>query len=180
MVSLRDCHLNLPRHDLIICAALVQNPANLGALCRTAEAFRLKGLVLPDLAIAQTAAFRNLAASTHHWQPLLACDAVALLEWMKQAQQEGYSLIALHADPGNDAAIALSQFAFPRQSLLVLGRELTGIPAQVLAECDRIVTILQFGRVQSLNVQTAAAIAIYEYVRQHADQEAVSARPTPR
>ena len=75
----------------------------------------------------------------------------------------GYSLIALDASP---VATPLTQFSFPKNSVLLLGQELTGIPKQILEQCDRAVTIPQYGFVESFNVQTAAAIAIYEYMRQ--------------
>ncbi|MBD1870853.1 RNA methyltransferase [Cyanobacteria bacterium FACHB-471] len=160
----RDSYTNLPRHSLIVCATLVQNPANLGGLCRTTEAFRLESLVLADRAIAQTTAFKNLSASTHHWQPFTICPIESLLDWLTQQQRLGYSLIALHT---SSKAIPLTQFTYPRQSVLILGQELTGIPSSVLELCNQAVMIPQFGLVESLNVQTAGAIAIYEYVKQH-------------
>ncbi|MBD2058836.1 RNA methyltransferase [Oculatella sp. FACHB-28] len=163
----RDSYANLSRHSLIVCATLVQNPANLGGLCRTAEAFRLESLVLADGAIIQTPAFKNLSASTHHWQPFTICPVESLLTLLTQQQQSGYNLIALHTSP---EAIPLTQFTFPRQSVLILGQELTGIPSNVLELCDQMVMIPQFGLVESLNVQTAGAIAIYEYVKQHSDE----------
>jgi tRNA guanosine-2'-O-methyltransferase len=163
--SLRDRHsyAALPRHSLIVCAALVQNPANLGSLCRTVEAFRLESLVLADKAIVQNNAFRNVAVSAHLWQPLLSCAIESLPEWFAQQQQRGYEVIGLSV---SSAAASLPQFAFPQRSVLVLGQELTGIPPKILQQCDRTVSIPQFGMVESLNVQTAAAIAVYEYVRQ--------------
>lgn len=148
----RDGYVNLPRHSLIVCATLVQNPANLGGLCRTAEAFRLESLVLADEAIAQASAFKNLSASTHHWQPFTVCPIESLLDWLTKQQQSGYSLIALHTSP---EAIPLTQFTYPRQSVLVLGQELTGIPSNVLERCGQKLMIPQFGLVESLNVQTA-------------------------
>lgn len=160
----RSSYNNLPRHSLIVCASLVQNPANLGRLCRTVEAFRLKALVLADLGITQTPAFRNSAASAHHWQPLWECPTDALPNWLNQQQQAGYTLVALDANP---AAIPLPQFAFPLQTVLLLGQELTGISADLLHQCNHSVTIPQLGLVESLNVQTAGSIAIYEYIRQH-------------
>jgi tRNA G18 (ribose-2'-O)-methylase SpoU len=160
----REQYSQLPRHSLIICAALLQNPANLGSLCRTAEAFRLESLVLPDLAVAESHGFRNPAASTHLWQPMQSCSLAQLPDWITQQQQAGYGVIALDANP---KALALSQFRFPTRSVLLLGQELTGIPAPILALADQAITIPQFGLVESLNVQTAAAIATYEYMRQH-------------
>jgi tRNA guanosine-2'-O-methyltransferase len=159
----RDRYTQQPRHPLIVCAALVHSPINLGGLCRTAEAFRLESLVMADLAIAETYPFRNLAASAHHWQPLIACTPEALPDWLSQQRQLGYGLIALDADPN---ALPITKFAFPQKTVLVLGQELTGIPAAILALCDRTLSIPQAGMVESLNVQTAGAIAIYEYIRQ--------------
>jgi tRNA G18 (ribose-2'-O)-methylase SpoU len=151
----------LPRHSLIVCATLVQNPANLGGLCRTVEAFRLQKLVLFDLAAAQHPLFKSLSTSAHYWQPLEACPVSRLPEWLSQ---QGHEVIALTSA---SSAVSLTEFAFPKRSLLLLGQELTGIPASLLNCCNHRITIPQAGMVESLNVQTAAAIAIYEYVRQH-------------
>lgn len=158
----RADYLALPRHSLVLCAALVQNPANLGGLCRTAEAFRLEALILPNLDIVQNVVFKRSSVSSHGWQPLQACSVEALPDWLQQ-QQSGYCRIALDCDP---TATPLSEFAFPKRSILLLGQELTGVPMSCLDQCDRVITIPQFGLVESLNVQTAAAIAVYEYVRQ--------------
>jgi tRNA G18 (ribose-2'-O)-methylase SpoU len=159
----RHSYAALPRHSLIVCASLVQNPANLGSLCRTVEAFRLESLVLADEAIVQHNAFRNVAVSAHLWQPIVSCAIESLPQWFAAQQQRGYEIIGLSVS-SNTAP--LTQFAFPQRSVLVLGQELTGIPADLLQKSDRTVSIPQFGMVESLNVQTAAAIAIYEYVRQ--------------
>jgi tRNA G18 (ribose-2'-O)-methylase SpoU len=161
----RTNYAHLPRYPLVICAALLTNPENLGNLCRTVEAFRLEQLVLPEQAIAHHPAFRRLAVSSQQWQPLDCCETDHLIPWLHQVKTRGYTRIALDANP---AAIPLTQFPYPLRSVLVLGRELTGIPAEVISHCDQTVTIPQFGLVPSLNVRTAAAIAIYEYIRQHA------------
>lgn len=155
---------NPPRHTLRICASLVENPMNLGALCRTAEVFRLESLILPDLAVAMDWEFRRLAASAHHWQPLEACPPDQLLAWIQAQAALGYAVLALTTHP---QAYGLPQFPFPPKTVLVLGRELTGIPEEIVQSCAQILAIPQFGRVESLNVHTAAAIAMYEYVKQH-------------
>jgi tRNA guanosine-2'-O-methyltransferase len=152
------------RHSLILCASLVQNPENLGGLCRLAEVFRLESLVLSRLAIAHAPSFRKTAVSAHHWQPLSECNTGSLPQWFEVQQHKEYTIVALDADP---QAELLATMTFPEKTVLVLGRELTGIPNDVLARCDRRVTIPQYGLVESLNVQQAGAIAIYEYLRQH-------------
>lgn len=136
---------------------------NLGALCRTAEVFGLESLVLPSLAVAEGWEFRKLAASAHHWQPLQECEPRNLITWMQRQQQAGYTLLALTT---HEQAHCLTDFTFSHRTVLVLGRELTGIPPQVLEGCEAAIAIPQFGQVESLNVHTAAAIAIYEYIRQ--------------
>ncbi|MEL6381590.1 MAG: RNA methyltransferase [Cyanobacteria bacterium J06626_18] len=156
------------RHALTLCASLVQNPMNLGALCRTAEVFCLQQLVLPTLKVLENREFRKLAVSSHAWQPLAECPAEQLSEWMLQQQTEGATVLALarHAQ-----AVPLPQFCFPKQSVLILGKELTGIPEAVVNQCDGVIEIPQFGCVESLNVGMAGAIAAYAYVCQHAITE---------
>ncbi|MBE9137246.1 TrmH family RNA methyltransferase [Nodosilinea sp. LEGE 07088] len=163
MTSLRRDYQNLPRHSLVVCAALVENPMNLGMLCRTAEAFRLEALVLRDLTLASDRTFRQGAVATYQWQPLWECPTPALLQWLAERRDQGYSPIALDLQPN---AMPLSQMQFAQRTVLVLGRELTGLPAEVSAACDQTVAISQYGMVPSLNVQTAAALAIYAYICQ--------------
>lgn len=153
-----------PRHPLVVCASLVQNAANLGGLCRTAEGLRLERLVVANRAIAHAPEFKRLAASSQHWQPLIECAPANLPGWLQQQRQAGYTLVGLQADP---AAVPITQWNVPQRTVLVLGQELTGIPPTIMACCQQAVTIPQYGLVESFSVQVAGAIAMYEYVRQH-------------
>ncbi|WP_017297619.1 TrmH family RNA methyltransferase [Nodosilinea nodulosa] len=175
MALVRTRYPTLPRHALVVCAALVENPINLGMLCRTAEAFRLESLVLSDLKLAQDRKFRQGAVATHQWQPLMACSPEDVPEWLQRQRQRGYSPIALDLQP---QAMPLPNLTFPERVVLVLGRELTGVPPAVAAACDHALVIPQYGLVQSLNVQTAAALAIYAYICQWGMDSAPLA-PTP-
>lgn len=61
----------------------------------------------------------------------------------------------------------LSQdFSFPPKTVLVLGREREGIPAELLAALHATVEIPQLGLIRSLNVHVSASIALFEYTRQ--------------
>lgn len=160
----RSPHPDQPRHGLTLCASLVQNPMNLGALCRTAEVWRLRELVLPSQQILQDRDFRKVAVSADQWQAIAVCPADQLPAWMAQQQRQQVTVVALTQHP---RAIALPEFVFPQQTALILGRELTGIPAELVQQCDAVVAIPQWGHVESLNVATAGAIAAYEYLRQH-------------
>lgn len=161
MALFRTQYPDLPRHPLVVCASLVENPMNLGMLCRTAEAFRLEALVLSNLALTRNRKFRQGAVATYQWQPVVECAVNHLPQWLAEWRRQGYSPMALELHP---QAIPLPEMRFPERMVLVLGRELTGVPAAVAAACDQAVVIPQYGVVQSLNVQTAAALAIYAYL----------------
>jgi tRNA guanosine-2'-O-methyltransferase len=154
---------NLPRCSLTVCASLVHNPMNLGALCRTAEVFGLRELVVPSLHCCNDPNFRKLAVSAQQWQPLSECLPEHLPHWLEHQRGQGTTLVALTRHP---QAISLVDFRFPRNAALLLGRELTGIPQPLIEQCDWVVEIPQAGRVDSLNVSTAAAIAAYTYLTQ--------------
>ena len=144
---------------LVVCAALVEKVTNQAALCRTCEVLGVNRLVLPKPD--DSWEFRKVAASAQRWQAVEYCAPDKLKQWL--GQQQDYTRVALAL---SEASQPLVNYAFAEKTLLVLGRELTGIPADIVALCDVVLVIPQYGRVESLNVQTAGAIAIYEYNRQ--------------
>jgi tRNA G18 (ribose-2'-O)-methylase SpoU len=153
------------RHPLTLCASLVQNPMNLGALCRTAEVWRLQSLVLSSADVLAIAIFGRWPSRLTSGNPSAFAPAIACPTGSRSNSRQGSTVIALTRHP---QAIALADFAFPTQAALLLGRELTGIPAELMQQCDAVVEIPQWGQVESLNVATAGAIATYEYLRQQA------------
>ncbi|HIK46135.1 MAG TPA: RNA methyltransferase [Leptolyngbyaceae cyanobacterium M65_K2018_010] len=163
MATFRHQYRRLPRHALVLCAVLVENPMNLGGLCRLAEALRLEALVLRDLKLTENRKFRQLAVTTQHWQPLQECPLEQLPGWIQGQQQRGYRVLALARRPDSQSLWAAP---LPQRAVLLLGRELTGIPSEILTQCDQTLAIPQYGLVDSLNVQTAAAMALSEYIRQ--------------
>lgn len=61
----------------------------------------------------------------------------------------------------------LPAFVWPRRSVLVLGREKEGLPAEIISMLDAAVEIPQCGVIRSLNVHVSGAIAMFEYAKQH-------------
>ncbi len=145
--------------SLVVCASLVEKITNQAALCRTCEVLGVNRLILPRPE--DSWEFRKITASAHQWQRLEYCDTEHLPQWL--TQQTDYTRVALTV---GETPQCLTRYLFPPRTLLLLGRELTGIPSNLLSLCDATVTIPQYGQVESLNVQTAGAIAIYEYNRQ--------------
>lgn len=83
---------------------------------------------------------------------------------MAERKQQGYALLGLEQTA---EAVQLPDFKFPKQSVLLLGREREGIPADLLGLLDHAIEIPQLGRIRSLNAHVSASIALYEYTRHH-------------
>ena len=83
---------------------------------------------------------------------------------LSELRSAGCQLVGLEQ---TDRSESLYTFAFARRSVLVLGNERAGLPADVLAMLDRVVEIPVYGLPYSYNVATAAAMALYEYCRQY-------------
>jgi tRNA (guanosine-2'-O-)-methyltransferase len=142
------------RHPLRV-VTYATDPANIGGMVRTAEAFmadRLHALKAP----------RATAVGTDRWQP--AEYGWNLTEAIAAARDEGYTIVAL--EQATDAH--RMPCALPERMCLVSGNEGSGIPASVLAFADMAVEIQQYGLVGSLNVVTATSIALYEWASQWA------------
>lgn len=82
---------------------------------------------------------------------------------LKSLRAEGYRLVGLEQATGS---VLLTEYAFARETVLVVGHERQGLTQEVLDLLDDVVEIPIFGRPESHNAATAAAIAMYEYCRQ--------------
>jgi len=155
-----------PRHELILCASLVDKATNAGGLARTAEVFRLQRLVLGDAALSAQPAFRAMAVTAERLLPMQIVPPAALPSYLAARRADGYTLLGLEQTTGSQP---LPAFAWPRRALLLLGGEGLGLPAELLPLLDACVEIPQPGAsIRSLNVHVSAALAVYEYARQHA------------
>ena len=139
----------------------VQNPFNLGAIIRTAAAERVEHLYLgasasPDEPkVAKTAlGTQRYLTWTHFDDPAAAAAA---------ARTDGYRIVGVELAV---AARPLHELDLVGPVALVLGHEDRGLSDSTLDACDAVGFIPQLGRVGSLNVAAAAAIAIYEVRRQ--------------
>jgi len=83
---------------------------------------------------------------------------------LRSLREEGFQLVGLEQTTGS---ISLYEFRFPHRTALVLGHERQGMTDDVLGLLDVVVEIPVYGPPHSLNVATAASIAMYEYCRQY-------------
>jgi RNA methyltransferase, TrmH family len=137
----------------------IGNPHNLGAIARTAAFFGLTRIVLadrPDQALPSDAAYR-VAEGGLEYVALYRASLPAALRTLRHA----YRIVGTSLDKG----VPYVERAGDRPVALILGNEETGLGRAVLPACDEVVKIPGSGRVQSLNVASAAAILIYLLTR---------------
>lgn len=139
----------------------VQDPRNLGACLRSADAAGVHGVVIPkDRASGLTPAARKTAAG--------AAESVALYEvtnlarCMRSLQDAGVWLVGL----AGEAETGLFQSRLTGPMALVMGAEGKGLRRLTREHCDELLHIPMAGAVESLNVSVATAICLFEAVRQ--------------
>jgi len=139
----------------------VEDPRNLGAILRTAEAAGADGVVLPDrhsAGLSETVA-RASAGALEHVRVARVGNLVQALETLKA---RGLWVVGFDA-AGSERWDTVD---LKHPVALVLGGEGRGMRRLVREHCDHRVSIPHFGHVSSLNVSVAAGIALYEAVRQ--------------
>lgn len=141
----------------------VQTPYNVGSILRTAAALRVDHLWLAGATAAPTdARTQKTALGTQRFLTWTAePDAGAAAAGARAA---GYRLVGVELA---DTAEPLAHLDLAGDVCLALGHEDRGLSAACLAACDVVGYLPLAGRVGSLNVATAAAMALYEARRQH-------------
>jgi 23S rRNA (guanosine2251-2'-O)-methyltransferase len=147
---------------LVIVLDHLTDPHNVGAIARTAESVGADGLILPNRRSAGVnATVRKSAAGATAHLPIARVPNVAdALRAMKKA---GIWIAGADADP---SAIEMTAADFSRDLALVVGAEGSGLSQVVKRECDYLVRVPMRGHVASLNASVAAAVLMYEILRQ--------------
>jgi len=139
----------------------VEDPQNLGAIIRTAECAGVNGIILPrhHSAAITPAVVRASAGATEHMAVVRETNLVNTLKELKKA-----GMWVVGADMEGSAEYFRTKMPCP--AVLVIGGEGRGIRRLVRENCDLLVRIPMYGQVNSLNASVAAALLIYELVRQ--------------
>uniref|UniRef100_A0A8D0NNK7 tRNA (guanosine(18)-2'-O)-methyltransferase TARBP1 n=1 Tax=Sus scrofa TaxID=9823 RepID=A0A8D0NNK7_PIG len=148
---------------LVVVASLIDKPTNLGGLCRTCEVFGASALVVSSLQCIRDKQFQHLSVSAEQWLPLVEVKPPQLIDYLQEKKAEGYTIVGVEQTA---RSVDLTQFCFPEKSLLLLGNEREGIPANLIQQLDVCVEIPQQGIIRSLNVHVSGALLIWEYTRQ--------------
>jgi TrmH family RNA methyltransferase len=139
----------------------VNNPSNLGAVLRTAEAAGVEGVIVSKSS-SDVFSPKSLRASMGSAFRLPIWSGANLDEVVEFAKREGYSLtaVALNAD----SEYAKIDWGTPR--LLVFGSEAHGLPVEVLEKMNETISIPMNAKVESLNLAVAAGVILFEARRQ--------------
>jgi len=156
--------------QLIVVASLIENPHNLGGLCRVSEIFGVREMHLPSLEVTKDKRFQSVSVSSELHILLIKTPSTALGQMLKQKKEQGFSLVGIEQTSSSVVLPAVNNALeknrpLSRKCVLILGAERTGIPASILGMVDHCVEIRQWGVIRSLNVQTAAAVVCYEWRR---------------
>jgi len=149
------------RPGLLIALVGVQDPGNLGAICRSAESLGADGVLVPVRRSAGlTVGAVRAAAGALEWLPVARVTNLARA--LGDLKGEGFWVVGAEAD--GEVVPWEADLTVPL--VLVLGGEDRGLGHAVRRACDLVVRIPLAGHVPSLNVAAAAAILLYEVRRQ--------------
>lgn len=139
----------------------VQDPHNLGACLRSADAAGVSAVIIPqDRAVGLTPTVRKIACGAAETVPLV--QVTNLARCLRALQEHGVQLVGL----AGDAQKSLYETNLRGKMALILGAEEKGLRRLTREHCDLLVKIPMLGKVESLNVSVATGICLFEAVRQ--------------
>ena len=145
---------------LLVLAAGLQDPGNLGTIARAGEAFGATALLLAENTVSAWN-WKSIRASSGSLfrVAMVKGKAAAMLADLKA---RGIVVLATSSHKGTP----ISETDLTRPVALVVGNEGAGVSKDVLAQADEVVTIPHSDKVESLNAAIAASVVLYEASRQ--------------
>ncbi len=139
----------------------VEDPRNLGAILRVAECAAVDGVVIPErraVGLTDTVAKSSAGAIEY----VKVAKAVNLNRFIEKLKEQNIWVVGTSMD----AEMEYSAWNWTRPSALVLGGEGSGLHRLVAENCDVLVKIPMYGKIDSLNVSVAAGVILFEARRQ--------------
>jgi 23S rRNA (guanosine2251-2'-O)-methyltransferase len=146
---------------LLVALDQVQDPRNLGAVCRSTEFAGAAGVIVPERRSASVTPVvcKTSAGAVEH---LEVAHVRNLADWLGQAKDAGFWIWGADAEADQTPWSA----DLTGSTVIVLGGEGKGLRPRVAAACDGLVALPQKGKVESLNVSAAATALLFESLRQ--------------
>jgi len=140
----------------------IQDPHNVGAIIRSAAAFGLAGVLIPEHNQAQaTGTVIKTSAGMAFKVPLVAIGNVN--DTLRDLKKRGFWTYAL----AMEGSVPLDEEGFEKPSVLVLGNEGSGVREKTMETCDIRLSIPMNPRCESLNVAVSAGIVFSAWARKH-------------
>ena len=160
-LDLRDLIGGAAEPGLLLVLDGIQDPQNLGALARTADAAGVDGLVIArDRAAGVTGAAAKASAGATEWVPV--CTVPNLARALAELGEAGYWRVGL----AGEATERYDRIDLTGPTALVVGAEGEGLRELTRKRCDVLVSLPMLGRVSSLNAGVAGGLLMYEAARQ--------------
>ena len=157
------------QYSLVVVLDGVEDPHNLGAILRTADAAGADGIVIPERRAASvTGTVTKASAGASEHLPIAKVTNIA--RTVEELKERNLWTVGLD-ERGSQTYDALD---YNMDCALVLGAEGKGLHDLVKRKCDFLVSIPMLGKVSSLNVSVAAAVVLYEIVRQRRARDSSS------
>ncbi len=162
-VGLADILERVPDDEtpLIVLFDGVTDVRNFGAIARSAECAGVHGLIAPLKNSAPVNA-EAIRASAGALTTIPVCRVGSVRNTLKTLQAEGFQVVAAT----EKSRRLLYEADLRKPTVIVMGAEDTGISKEVLKMCDERLAIPMIGHIESLNVSAAAAVMLFEAVRQ--------------
>ena len=152
-------------YSLLVVLDGVEDPHNLGAILRTADAVGANGVVIPERrAVGVTATVAKASAGASEHLPIAKVTNIA--RTLEDLKERNVWTVGLD-ERGTQAYNAID---YKMDCAVVLGAEGKGLHDLVARKCDFLVSIPMLGKVPSLNVSVAAGVVLYEVIRQRGKQ----------
>ena len=155
------------QYSLVVVLDGIEDPHNLGAILRTADAAGADGVVIPERrAVGVTATVTKASAGASEYLPIAKVTNIA--RTLEDLKAKTLWIVGLDEN-GSQSYEALD---YNMDCAIVLGSEGKGVHDLVAKKCDFLVSIPMLGKVASLNVSVAAGVVLYEIVRQRRKKSA--------
>ena len=160
-IDIEDVLDTLTEPALLLILDGIQDPHNLGACLRVADAFGVHAVVAPkDRAVGLTATVHKVASGAADAVPYISVTNLA--RTLRELKLRGVSIIGTAADADSD----LYSVRLEGPIAWVLGAEEKGMRRLTRETCDQLVSIPMLGSVENLNVSVSAGICLFETRRQ--------------
>lgn len=160
MMDFEQCLNGIGANSLILVLDGIQDPHNLGACLRSADACGVDAVIIPrDRAVKVNATVRKVAAGGAESVPVI--EVTNLVRSLKELKQAG---VWIYGTSG-DADDSLYDRDYSGAVALVVGAEGSGLRRLTMEACDHLVKLPMRGQVESLNVSVATGVCLYEILR---------------